>query len=100
MNAKVEKIIREFAWKGMIRANNINKKMSVDLGEKRLTKWLEKYIKFLDITFKIITGITISLVFLWFLPTYLKLSYDRIIVILLVVILLQMRFSGIKVKLE
>jgi hypothetical protein len=74
--------------------------MGVDLGEKRLNKWLDRYIKFLNITFKIITGITISLVFLWFLPTYLKLSYDRIIVILLVVILLQMRFSGIKVKLE
>lgn len=100
MNKKIEKWTREFAWKGMMMANNINKKMGVDLGEKRLTKWLERYIKFLDIAFKIITGVTISLVFLWFIPKYLGLGWDRTIACLLLAILLQLRFSGIKVKLE
>jgi hypothetical protein len=98
MNAKVEKIIREFAWKGMTRANNINKKMGVDLGETRLTKWLDRYIKFLDITFKIITGATISLALVWFFPIYLKIPYDRMTLIVLVIILLQLRFGEIKVK--
>jgi len=98
MNKKIEKWIREFAWKGMIKANNINKKMGVDLGEKRLTKWLERYIKFLDITFKIITGVTISGTFLWFLPTYLKFGWERTIAIILCAILLQLRYGSIKTK--
>jgi uncharacterized membrane protein YoaK (UPF0700 family) len=98
MNKKIEKWIREFAWKGMIMANNINKRMGVDLGEKRLTKWLDRYIKFLDITFKFITGATISLALVWFFPIYLKIPYERMTLIVLVIILLQLRFGEIKVK--
>jgi hypothetical protein len=98
MNKKIEKWIREFAWKGMIKANNINKRMGVDLGEPRLTKWLERYIKFLDIAFKFITGATISLALVWFFPIYLKIPYDRMTLIVLVIILLQLRFGEIKVK--
>lgn len=100
MNAKVEKWIRATCWKGMIKANNINKKMGVDLGEERLTKWLEKYIKFLNIVFKIITGVTISGVFLWFIPKYLGLGWDRAIACLLLAILLQLKFGSIKTKFE
>ena len=100
MNAKVEEWIRATCWKGMIKANNINKKMGVDLGETRLQKWLDRYIKFLEITFKIITGVTISLVFLWFIPKYLGLGWDRSMACLLLAILLQLRFGSIKVKLE
>jgi hypothetical protein len=98
MNPKIEKWIRTYAWKGMIIANNINKKMGVDLGEKKLTKWLDTYIKFLNITFKIITGMTISGTFLWFLPIYLKLGWERTGVIVLVVIFLQLRYGQTKVK--
>jgi len=100
LNKKLEAFIRKTAWKGMTKANNINKKMGVDLGEERLTRWLDKYIKFLDLAFKIITGVTFSGLFLWFLPIYLHLSYDKIAVILLMLILMQMRFGATKVKLE
>jgi hypothetical protein len=91
-------MVKNHAWKGMIIANNINKKMGVDLGETRLTKWLDTYIKFLNIIFKIITGMTISGTFLWFLPTYLKFGWERTGVIVLVVILLQLRYGQTKVK--
>jgi hypothetical protein len=100
MNAKVEKIIRKTAWSGMIAANNINKKMGVDLGEQRLTKWLDKYIKFLDIVFRFITGATLSLALIWFFPVYLKISYERMILVVLVIILLQLRFGQTKIKME
>jgi len=100
MNEKIEKWIREYAWKGMIIANNINKRMGVDLGESRLIHWLDKYIKFLDITFKIITGITISSVFLWFLPIYLKLGFERTGVILLLAIFLQIKMGTTKIKIQ
>ena len=100
MNKKVEEFIRKTCWKGMIKANNINKKMGVDLGEKRLTRWLEKYIKFLDTTFKIITGATVSLALVWFFPIYLKIPYDRMILIVLVIILLLLKFGSIKAKIE
>lgn len=98
MNAKVEKWIRTFAWKGMIKANNINKKMGVDLGEERLGKWLDRYIKFLDIIFKIITGVTFSLTFMYFLPTYLGLGWTRTGVILLFVIFLQLKMGTTKIR--
>jgi hypothetical protein len=98
MNKKIEGWIREFAWKGMIKSNNINKKMGVDLGEERLTRWLEKYIKFLDVAFKIITGATLSLALLWFFPVYMKVPMDRMILILLVIILLQLRMGKTKIE--
>ena len=98
MNEKVEKFIRKTCWKGMTRANNINKKMGVDLGETRLAKWLDRYIKFLNIAFKFITGATVSLALVWFFPIYLKIPYDRMILIVLVIILLQLRFGQTKVK--
>lgn len=100
LNKKVEEFIRKTCWKGMTKANNINKKIGVDLGEEKLSKWLDRYIKFLNITFKIVTGLTISLTFLLFLPKYLHLTYDKIAVIVLVALLLQLRFGSIKVKFE
>lgn len=100
LNKKVEEFIRKTCWKGMIKANNINKKMGVDLGEKRLARWLDKYIKFLNITFQFITGATISLALVWFFPIYLKIPYDRMTLIVLVIILLQLRMGKTKVKLE
>jgi hypothetical protein len=100
MNVKIEKWIRKTCWNGMIKANNINKKMGVDLGETRLTKWLDRYIKFLNVVFKIITGVTISLVFLFFIPKYLGLGWDRAIACLLLAILLQLKFGSIKVKID
>lgn len=100
MNKKIEKWIRQYAWKGMIKANEINKKMGVDLGEKRLIRWLDKYVKFLIITFKIITGVTFSATFLWFFPTYVGLGWDRTIAILLVIIVVMLRMGTIKVKVE
>jgi len=100
MNDKVEKWIRKTCWNGMIKANNINKKMGVDLGETRLTRWLDRYIKFLNIVFKIITGVTISGTFLWFFPIYLKLGWERTGVIVLVVILLQLRYGKTKIIID
>jgi len=100
MNVKVEKWIREFAWKGMIMANNINKRMGVDLTEERLMRWLDNYIKILNIAFKFITGATLSLALLWFFPTYLRIPVDRMILVVLVIILLQLRFGQTKIKIS
>jgi len=100
MNKKLEKWIRQFVWKGMIKANNINKRMGVDLGEERLSRWLDKYIKFLNIAFKFITGFTFSATFLWFFPTYIGIGWERTIAVLLVIIIAMLRVGTIKVKVE
>lgn len=94
MKPKLEKNIRKVAYPIILRAS------LGQIPEKKLGEMLDKYIKFLDIAFKIITGVTISVTFLWFIPVYLGYGYDRVMVILLLVVMAILKFGTIKVKVE
>jgi len=94
MNKKIEKHLRRIAQPAVYKAS---------LGQIPhyiLDKIIDKWIKFLDVAFKIITGITLSLAFLWFFPIYLGLGYERMTVTLLLIILIIIKLGTIRVKVE
>jgi hypothetical protein len=68
--------------------------------DETLAKIFEGYIKFMKWLFKAITMLTISTSLLWFFPIYMKLGWERVIAIILVLILLQVRYGKISVKIE
>jgi len=67
--------------------------------EPSLERILNFYIKFLDWAFKLVSSLTFMTVFLWFLPTFLKVPFEKIIIILLCVLILQIR-AGVKTKFD
>jgi hypothetical protein len=70
------------------------------LKEETINKIFEAYIKTMKLLFKTITIITISLTFLWFLPTKLGLGTEKTILISLVTIMIHLRIGKTKVSLE
>jgi len=101
MNKKVESWIRKKTWKSLMMVKRITARMGVNIySNELLTKIHEGYMKFLNIAYNIISAVTVSGTFLWFMPIFLKLGWERTGVIVLVVILLKLQFSKINVKVE
>jgi hypothetical protein len=101
MHPKVETFINDKTWKALMKVKQFSANIGADIYSMNfLTKLHKGYMKFLNVAFHIITMATISLSLLWFFPIYLHVAYDRMMLIVLVLILLQVRYGSMKVTSE
>jgi hypothetical protein len=91
---KVEKSARKFLFPIVQKAG------MGQIDDSVLAKIFEGYIKFMKWLFKVITMLTISTSLIWFFPVYVGLGIEKVILITLIIILLQLRYGKISVKID
>lgn len=99
MHKKLEKWIDEATWKALLKTKQLTVKMGVDIYSIELLQKIHRgYMKFLTVAFNIITMATFSLAITWFFPVYLHVPMERMILIMLVIIVLQLRYGKTQAK--
>ena len=87
MNKKIEDKIRNIVTKTTMKANKGRLRLQT------INKIIDGYMKFLNVAFKISTGIAFGFCFIYLLPVRFGMSWDRIMVIMLLLIFFQLRFG-------
>jgi hypothetical protein len=101
MQKKIEEWISKKTWKALLTTKKISMKVGADIYNiELLTKIHNGYMKFLNKAFNIITLFSISFSLIYLFPIIFHIAYDRMILITLVLILLQLRYSKIMIKKE
>ena len=106
MNPKIEKWLKKKVdstvdISGRIINNlSLKKIKEVIWTEEQLYKFKEASLKGIKLVFQIIFGVSVSLTFLLFFPIIIGISYERVTLVVLVVIMLLLKFGKIKVKIE
>lgn len=101
MHKKVEDWIDKKSWSALMKTKATSARLGADIYSINFLRRLHNgYMKFLKKAFPIITMFTFSMAILWFFPTILKVPYERMILVMMIVILFQLRYSSVKVKIE
>jgi hypothetical protein len=101
MHKKVEDWIDKKSWNALMKTKNISDRIGADIYSISFLKRLHVgYMKFLKKAFPIITIFSISFSLLYIFPVFFHVPIERMILVTLVIIFVQLRYGNMKVKIE